>query len=86
MTNQLREVVHAIYELTVNPGITPSNWENLAEEIQLAITSEDSEHLYSLLNLNSTYCVHVDDPEAKPISSSIKNSYNQRNTKMLQFK
>lgn len=86
MTKQLREVVQAIYELTVNPGSKPSNWENLAEEVQLAITSEDSEHLYSLLSLNSTYCVHVDDPEAKPISSSIKNLNNQQNTKMLQFK
>lgn len=72
MTNQLREVVHAIYELTVNPGITPSNWENLAEEIQLAITTKDSNYLHGILNSSLNYCVAVHDPDAEVTSRLAK--------------
>lgn len=65
MTNQMKEIANAIYELTVNPTATPSNWENLAEDIQVAITQRDEEYLYSLLDNKQKFNVSVTDPDDK---------------------
>lgn len=65
MTNQMKEIANAIYELTINPTATPSNWDNLAEDIQVAITQRDEEHLYDLLKINQKYFATLDDPDDK---------------------
>lgn len=68
MTKQMREITQAIYELTLNPTATPSNWENLAEDVQVAILSKDEQALLKLLQCTATFSVSLaePDPDIKP--------------------
>lgn len=65
MTKQMREITQAIYELTLNPTATPSNWENLAEDVQSMIRLCDEEYLYKLYGQNKKFSLAVHDPDER---------------------
>lgn len=77
MTNQMKEIANAIYELTVNPTATPSNWENLAKDIQVAILNKNEKTLSEYFKQPARYMATVIGPEPDEITPAVNSDKQQ---------